>query len=244
MLSLLAAALSFSFLATGCRNSREAEFFLAGEETEGSAAKENDSEEPQEEKTGGSASGDDRAQTSPVPEETEAGSAEAQTAEASGQPEPQEIYVDVCGAVARPGVYALDPGSRVFQAVEKAGGFLPEAAETYINQARTLSDGQQIYVPTKEEAQEMIPPGQNSGNAAAGGSLSDSSQSGEEAKVNLNTADADALMTLSGIGEAKAEAILAYREEHGGFSSIEEIMNVSGIKESTFSKIKDKISVE
>lgn len=245
MLSLLTAALSFAFLATGCRNSREAEFFLAGEETEGSAAKENDSEEPQEEKTGGSESGDDRAQTSPVPEETEAGSAEAQTAEASGQPEPQEIYVDVCGAVARPGVYALETGSRVFQAVEKAGGFLPEAAGTYINQAQTLSDGQQIYVPTKEEAQEMSHPGQNSGNAAvSGGSSSDSPQSGEEAKVNLNTADAEALMTLSGIGEAKAEAILAYREEHGGFSSIEEIMNVSGIKESTFSKIKDKISVE
>ena len=136
---------------------------MRGEETERSAAKENDSEETQEEKTGGSASGDDRAQTSPVPEETEAGSAEAQTAEASGQPEPQEIYVDVCGAVARPGVYALETGSRVFQAVEKAGGFLPEAAGTYINQAQTLSDGQQIYVPTKEEAQEMSHPGQNSG---------------------------------------------------------------------------------
>ena len=59
--------------------------------------------------------------------------------------------MDVCGAVARPGVYALETGSRVFQAVEKAGGFLPEAAGTYINQAQTLSDGQQIYVPTKEK---------------------------------------------------------------------------------------------
>lgn len=237
-------ALCLCFWTAGCRNSRVTEFIHAGEAAEESDAEEKVSETEREKTGGGSASGDDRTQTSPVPEETESGSAAAQTAEASGQPEPQEIYVDVCGAVARPGVYALDPGSRVFQAVEKAGGFLPEAAETYINQARTLSDGQQIYVPTKEEAQEMIPPGQNSGNAAAGGSLSDSSQSGEEAKVNLNTADADALMTLSGIGEAKAEAILAYREEHGGFSSIEEIMNVSGIKESIFSKIKDKISVE
>ncbi len=230
-------------MAAGCRSSREAEFFLADEEAEGSVSEETASETEQEEKAKGSASGENRTQTSPVPEETESGSA-AQSEEVSGQAEPQKIYVDVCGAVARPGVYALDPGSRVFQAIETAGGFLPEAAGTYINQAQTLSDGQQIYVPTKEEAQEMIPPGQNSGNAAAGGSLSDSSQSGEEAKVNLNTADADALMTLSGIGEAKAEAILAYREEHGGFSSIEEIMNVSGIKESTFSKIKDKISVE
>ena len=221
------------------------EFIHAGEAAEESDAEEKVSETEREKTGGGSASGDDRTQTSPVPEETESGSAAAQTAEASGQPEPQEIYVDVCGAVARPGVYALETGSRVFQAVEKAGGFLPEAAGTYINQAQTLSDGQQIYVPTKEEAQEMSHPGQNSGNAAvSGGSSSDSLQSGEEAKVNLNTADAEALMTLSGIGEAKAEAILAYREEHGGFSSIEEIMNVSGIKESTFSKIKDKISVE
>src|SRR5699024_12167000 len=108
MLSLLTAALSFAFLATGCRNSREAEFFLAGEETEGSAAEEKVSETEREKTGGGSASGDDRTQTSPVPEETESGSAAAQTAEASGQPEPQEIYVDVCGAVARPGVYALD----------------------------------------------------------------------------------------------------------------------------------------
>ena len=219
------------------------EFIHAGEAAEESDAEEKVSETEQEEKAEGSASGENRTQTSPVPEETESGSA-AQSEEVSGQAEPQKIYVDVCGAVARPGVYALDPGSRVFQAIETAGGFLPEAAGTYINQAQMLSDGQQIYVPTKEEAQEMIPPGQNSGNAAVGGSLSDSSQSGEEAKVNLNTADADALMTLSGIGEAKAEAILAYREEHGGFSSIEEIMNVSGIKESTFSKIKDRISVE
>lgn len=209
---------------------------------EGSVSEETASETEQEEKAKGSASGENRTQTSPVPEETESGSAAAQTAEASGQPEPQEIYVDVCGAVARPGVYALDPGSRVFQAIETAGGFLPEAAGTYINQAQTLSDGQQIYVPTKEEAQEMSHTGQN--NTAGSGSPSDSPQGSEDAKVNLNTADADALMTLSGIGEAKAEAILAYREEHGGFSSIEEIMNVSGIKESTFSKIKDKISVE
>lgn len=228
-------------MAAGCRSSREAEFFLADEEAEGSVSEETASETEQEEKAKGSASGENRTQTSPVPEETESGSA-AQSEEVSGQAEPQKIYVDVCGAVARPGVYALDPGSRVFQAIETAGGFLPEAAGTYINQAQTLSDGQQIYVPTKEEAQEMSHTGQN--NTAGSGSPSDSPQGSEDAKVNLNTADADALMTLSGIGEAKAEAILAYREEHGGFSSIEEIMNVSGIKESTFSKIKDKISVE
>ncbi len=66
---------------------------------------------------------------------------------------------------------------------------------------------------------------------------------GSNSGINLNTADAGQLSTLSGIGQSKAEAIIAYREEHGGFASIEEIMNVQGIKEGTFSKIKDKISV-
>ncbi|HIY00885.1 MAG TPA: ComEA family DNA-binding protein [Candidatus Blautia faecipullorum] len=139
----------------------------------------------------------------------------------------------------------MPPDSRVFQAVEMAGGFLPEAAGVYINQAQPLSDGQQIYVPTEEEVLEKelsVPAAEtaDSGDKRSGGAEEDSGQE----KVNLNTADSAALQTLSGIGEAKAEAILAYREEHGGFSSIEEIMNVPGIKESTFSNIKDKIAVE
>lgn len=139
-----------------------------------------------------------------------------------------------------PGVYRMSPESRVFQAVEAAGGFLPEAAGTSINQAQPLSDGQQVYVPTKEEIE-----------SAGAASLTDAEkngngtqESGEPGKVNLNTADAAALQTLSGIGEAKAQAILAYREEHGGFGSVEELMNVPGIKENTFSNIKDKIAVE
>jgi len=152
---------------------------------------------------------------------------------------PEEIFVDVCGAVAYPGVYALEAGSRVFQAIEAAGGFLPAAAGNCINQAQVMGDGQQIYVPTKEEAEGLgwKPEGQNQGTAS------------EEAKpdqerINLNTADLAALQTLSGIGEAKAQAILAYREEHGGFSSVEDLMNVPGIKEGTFLKIKDKLAVE
>lgn len=152
---------------------------------------------------------------------------------------PEEIFVDVCGAVACPGVYALEAGSRVFQAIEAAGGFLPAAAGNCINQAQVMGDGQQIYVPTKEEAEGLgwKPEGQNQGTAS------------EEAKpdqerINLNTADLAALQTLSGIGEAKAQAILAYREEHGGFSSVEDLMNVPGIKEGTFLKIKDKLAVE
>lgn len=150
--------------------------------------------------------------------------------------EPSEIYVDVCGAVARPGVYRLKAESRVFQAIEKAGGLLPQAAGTYVNQAQSLGDGQQVYIPTKEEVKAQ--PFQVQAPEGGGGKEQE-----ESARVNLNTADAETLMTLTGIGQSKADAILAWREENGGFSSIEDILKVQGIKEGTFQKIKDNIEV-
>lgn len=154
--------------------------------------------------------------------------------------EEAEIYVDICGAVANPGVYSLKPGSRVFQAIEMAGGFLPGAAAEYINRARGLSDGEQVYIPTQEEAEagELPAPDSHPENA------DEAFASGMDGKINLNTANAEELMTLNGIGATRAQAILVYREEHGGFSSIEEIMNVQGIKEGTFEKIKDNIVIE
>lgn len=171
---------------------------------------------------------------------------------------PQKIFVDVCGAVASPGVYELDEGSRIFQAVDAAGGYLPEAASDYLNKARSLDDGQQIYVPTQEEVEagpeeilakrpEISDLTGNTAGDSAGEQNSRLSEteagSGQlDDRIDLNTADAALLSTLSGIGQSKAEAIIAYRQEHGGFASIEEIMNVEGIKEGTFSKIKDKIS--
>ena len=184
-------------------------------------------------------------------------------------PIPQKIFVDVCGAVVNPGVYELDEGARIFQAVDAAGGYLPEAAINYLNRARSIGDGQQIYVPTEKEVAENLElamakvpealnDGDNSGNSGLeeiqGSSVENPSGTvgrdtgsfgdgvGDDTRINLNTADAGQLSTLSGIGQSKAEAIVAYREEHGDFTSIEEIMNVEGIKEGTFSKIKDKIS--
>lgn len=153
---------------------------------------------------------------------------------------PAEIYVDVCGAVSAPGVYKLDPDSRVFQAIEAAGGMLPEAAGSSVNQAQPVSDGQQIYVPTQEEIDQgtVTLPSDNSSKPE------ETQQNTETGKINLNTADTETLKTLSGIGDAKAQAIIAWREENGSFSSIEDIMQVPGIKESTFTKIKDKIAVE
>ena len=177
--------------------------------------------------------------TSDTVEETEQEEREMTDEIPSVTPEPQEIFVDVCGAVNQPGVYEMDPDSRVFQAIEAAGGMTEEASGISVNQAQPLSDGQQVYVPTVQEAEEgsFVP-------AVPETTGTGESMGTEDGIVNLNTADAETLKTLSGIGDSKAQAILAYREEHGGFSSIEEIMQVPGIKESTFSRIKDKIAVK
>lgn len=163
---------------------------------------------------------------------------EAKPSQVLMETEPETIFVDVCGAVMNPGVYEMDVNSRVFQVIEAAGGFLPEAAASAVNQAQPVSDGQQIYVPTQEEAEEGALP------AAIQPADPGSETADANGVVNINTADAATLKSLSGIGDAKAQAILIYREEHGSFSSIEEIMQVPGIKESTFSAIKDKIAVK
>lgn len=146
--------------------------------------------------------------------------------------EPRMFYVYICGSVTSPGVYALPEGSRVFALIEAAGGLLEDADERTLNQAEVLEDGMQITVYTKEEAAEMPVQPSRTGQ--------DSPDSG---KVNLNTADVNRLMTLSGIGEARAKAIIAYRERHGGFQNIEDIKQIEGIKEKLFDKIKEQIEV-
>ncbi len=137
-------------------------------------------------------------------------------------------YVYVCGAVAKPGVYTLAPDSRIVAAIEAAGGFLPEAAVEAVNLAEPIQDGMQITVPDLEAftvRQEAL-------------------ERQEAGLVNLNTATIAELCTLSGIGEAKAEAILAYREEIGSFGSIEQLKEVTGIGDSLFNQIKNSIYIE
>lgn len=177
-------------------------------------------------------------------------------------------YVYVCGAVNVPGVYPMREGMRVFEAIDLAGGFAQEADSEWLNQAEPVKDGERLYVYTKEETraiaesrqadgQEAAPVlwAENAGTAGkngtvtAGDSIGTAGDSGTDGagsdsqKVNLNTADREQLKTLPGIGDAKADAILQYREEHGAFGSIEEIQNISGIKNGVFSKIKDLITV-
>lgn len=162
------------------------------------------------------------------------------------------IYVDVCGAVANPGVFQLAAGSRVFQAIEAAGGYLPEAALTCVNRVGVLTDGQQLYILTQEEMERQgLDPvemakasdGQMNGSAGTGQNTGMTAQVQQDNRININTADEAQLTTLTGIGATRAQAIIAYREENGPFAAIEDIMNVQGIKEGTFAKIKDEIVV-
>ena len=162
------------------------------------------------------------------------------------------IYVDDCGAVANPGVFQLAAGSRVFQASEAAGGYLPEAALTCVNRAGVLTDGQQLYILTQEEMERQgLDPaemsgasdGQMNGSAGTGQNTGMTAQVQQDNRININTADEAQLTTLTGIGATRAQAIIAYREENGPFAAIEDIMNVQGIKEGTFAKIKDEIVV-
>ena len=138
----------------------------------------------------------------------------------------KKIFVHVCGQVKNPGVYELEEGSRVFEVIEAAGGMTKQAADS-INQAEVLLDGQQLYVLSKDEVLKS-----NDGKAEV-----------SDGKVNINRASKEELMELSGIGEAKADAIIRHREERGNFNSIEEIMEIEGIKEGVFRKIEDQITV-
>ncbi len=148
------------------------------------------------------------------------------------------VYIYVCGAVELPGVYCLRQGSRLYEAVELAGGLSGDADDTCLNMAREIADGEQVVILTQEEAALL---------KASGAYPPASSEPGnadmDSGLVNINTATVAELTGVSGIGESRALAIIAYREKNGGFRSIEDIKKVDGIKEGLFSKIKDKIKI-
>lgn len=147
-----------------------------------------------------------------------------------------EIAVHICGAVKNPGVYYLKEQQRLYEGIQKAGGFRDDADEDYLNQAMILEDGMKVLVPTKEET---------AGLEEREFLVNEPEDNRKEAdrKVNLNTADETQLCTLPGIGVSRAKSIIAYREEHGDFQKIEDVMKVSGIKEAAFEKIKDSVTV-
>ena len=250
---------------TGCK-SREAQFLIDGLQE----AKAEVDAESSEEKTSGQKSKKDTAEKKADTEDRQnddGSSAESRKKQAesdgsdagngteinsTGETQPEMIYVDVCGAVANPGVFQLAAGSRVFQAIEAAGGYLPEAVQNCVNRAGVLTDGQQLYILTQEEMEQQgLDPaemagasdGQMNGSAGTGQNTGIAAQAQQDNRININTADETQLTTLTGIGATRAQAIIAYRQENGPFAAIEEIMNVQGIKEGTFAKIKDEIVV-
>lgn len=148
---------------------------------------------------------------------------ESENESKSSKEELEHIYVYVCGAVNQEGVYKLSEGSRVYEAVDLAGGFREDADTRNVNQAKVLEDEERIYVPVIGEEVQV--------------------DSDEDGKININKASKEELMTLPGVGESRAVSIIKYREGQGAFHSIEDIMQVSGIKEGLFEKIKDLITI-
>ncbi len=178
------------------------------------------------------------------------------------------VFVDVKGAVNSPGVYELDEGKRVIDAINLAGGLTDKADTININLSKKLTDEMYVIIYTKDEiynykqnnesvndikcaSMECVCPDVSNDaciNSASTGNSSSSSEDGnkvtdDDSKVSINSATKEELMKLEGIGEVKAEAIIKYRQENGSFKSVEELKNVSGIGDAVYDKIKDNIIV-
>jgi competence protein ComEA len=147
------------------------------------------------------------------------------------------VVVHVAGAVRRPGVYRLAGGQRVADAVERAGGATRRADLGGVNLAAKLEDGRQIIVPRRGAA------GAAGGPASTGSSGGAASAAAPAAPVNLNTATPEQLDTLPGVGPATVQKIVEYREQHGGFGSVEELGQVSGIGEKRLAALREQVQV-
>ena len=157
---------------------------------------------------------------------------DSETVYSEAESQEQELTVHVCGAVKNAGVYVLPSGSRLHDAVTAAGGFAEDAAKDFQNLAMLVTDGSKVFIPTIQEAESLK------------GQEQDGVQTAEAGKININTADVALLCTLTGIGQTRAKSIVAYREKNGNFRTIEDIMKVEGIKEGSFEKLKDQITVD
>lgn len=151
--------------------------------------------------------------------------------------EVETVKVDIKGAINNPGVYTVRAGERVIDIIDRAGGLMNDADAAKVNLSQKVADEMVIYIPKLGE--ENIPI-----DMIGTTSSSTSSSESSDGKVNINIADIAALDTLPGIGPSKAEAIIEYRETNGPFQTVEDLMNISGIGEKTFEKLKDKVTVK
>lgn len=179
---------------------------------------------------------------------TEEDSSPQSTEQSVAEDSPQaDICVYVCGAVKSPGVYWIAADSRIGDAVNAAGGMTKEASKDYWNLAEYAADGEQIDVPTETEVKEgqIFEEESTTGTSSPIGTDTLAAGTGiaSDGKVNINTATREELQQIPGIGATRADQIIEYRESSGGFSKIEDIMNVTGIKEGLFGKMQDYITV-
>ncbi|NQN86315.1 ComEA family DNA-binding protein [Streptococcus suis] len=171
----------------------------------------------------------------PQLEQTSSSSESVEETSTEASKELSQLVVDVKGAVAKPGLYTLAAGARVNDAVKAAGGLTSQADPKSINLAQKLSDEAVVYVASKDENISVV---------ASTTASSAMSQEGNESKVNLNTATEADLQTISGIGAKRAADIIAYREANGGFKSVDDLNNVSGIGDKTMESIRPYVTVE
>lgn len=160
------------------------------------------------------------------------------SAQTQAKSKEQLITVYVSGAVARPGLYELPAGIRAQEAVEAAGGFTEAANQEKVNLAKKLKDGSQVNVPALKGSKKAI-----TGTNASAGTASIGSQQKQVGLVNINTASITELDSLPGVGEVTAQRIVEYRQQHS-FTRIEDIMQVKGIGEAKFNKMKDRLTVQ
>ncbi|HFI0122781.1 TPA: helix-hairpin-helix domain-containing protein [Streptococcus suis] len=172
----------------------------------------------------------------PQTEKTSSGQEQTEETSTEASEEPSQLVIDVKGAVEKPGLYTLEAGARVNDAVEAAGGLTSQADPKSINLAQKLSDEAVVYVASKDE------------NISVVTSTTASSAMSQEEKntslVNLNTATEADLQTISGIGSKRAADIIAYREANGGFKSVDDLNNVSGIGDKTMESIRSYVTVD
>ena len=154
----------------------------------------------------------------------------------------EEVPIYICGAVKKPGVYFVPTNAIINDVVEKGGGFTEEADPVAINLASQIIPNEKIIVPKVGEEIDKSTDSYDNRERIESSSVSPQPYTSPVGAINLNTATKEQLMTLSGIGEVKAAAIIAYRQEKGVFSSIDELRNISGIGEKTFEKIKQFIT--
>lgn len=151
------------------------------------------------------------------------------------------ICVDVKGAVNRPGVYRMPKGSRVEEALKAADGQNADADMNQVNLAKALQDAQVVYIPKHGEKVPTEFGGQGGDDSAQ--SASGSASTGKGPIINLNSATKDQLQQLTGVGDKKADLIIAYRQAHGSFKSVDDLKKVQGFGDKTVAKLKDQLSV-